>query len=530
MQRSPRRDEHRDHLAVQEAPRRFAVHHQHDRARRADLRRGSARADGRLRRRRPRRSAARTGSRGVPRIVRRACGEIPCVTPLLHVKCGLPTMRAPGMNILLITTDQQRADTLGVEGSPLGATPRLDAFAAQGTRFAAARTQNPLCQPARATILTGTYPSTHGVTCNGIDLPADAEERSVATLLAAGRSPHGVLRQGALRHDVPVLPDRHDRIGRGFGARRPRMERPVLRLRARRAHALRAQPAHRRPDGPVELDLRAATVRAALRAATSSATASSAASNACGSCSPKPPARSGTTPKPGATRCPRRTTRPRGWPIARARGSKQSTIRSSVGELHRSASPDGPARAVVRSLPPADVLEVLPTVHPNEHDDSPPIHKDLANGMRDRAMLEWANPGGATLDARRARHDDGRLLRHGRAARSRDRSRARHPRPARPRRRHARDHHDRSRRVPRRAPDDLQGPVRLRLVAARAVARARAGRSTPATVVPDPVGTIDLAPTMLEAAGLAGPEVDGRPHRSPTCRANTCSPRTTSAS
>ncbi|MDQ1436183.1 MAG: hypothetical protein QOF59_2999, partial [Actinomycetota bacterium] len=80
------------------------------------------------------------------------------------------------MNVLLITTDQQRADTLGVEGSPLGATPRLDAFAAQGTRFAGARTQNPLCQPARATILTGTYPSTHGVTCNGVDLPADAEE------------------------------------------------------------------------------------------------------------------------------------------------------------------------------------------------------------------------------------------------------------------------------------------------------------------------------------------------------------------
>src|SRR5215471_6779046 len=87
------------------------------------------------------------------------------------------------MNVLLITTDQQRADTLGCEGNPLRATPRLDALAAQGTRFKAARTQNPLCQPARATILTGTYPSTHGVTCNGIDLPADATARSVATLL-----------------------------------------------------------------------------------------------------------------------------------------------------------------------------------------------------------------------------------------------------------------------------------------------------------------------------------------------------------
>src|ERR1700758_64658 len=88
------------------------------------------------------------------------------------------------MNVLLITTDQQRADTLGSAGNPLQATPRLDAFATQGTRYSAARTQNPLCQPARATILTGTYPSTHGVTCNGVDLPGDAEARSVATLLA----------------------------------------------------------------------------------------------------------------------------------------------------------------------------------------------------------------------------------------------------------------------------------------------------------------------------------------------------------
>ena len=87
-------------------------------------------------------------------------------------------------NVLLITTDQHRADTLGSTGNPLGATPRLDALAADGTRYDGARTQNPLCQPARATILTGTYPSTHGVTCNGVDLPDDAEARSVATLLA----------------------------------------------------------------------------------------------------------------------------------------------------------------------------------------------------------------------------------------------------------------------------------------------------------------------------------------------------------
>src|SRR5215831_16370974 len=110
------------------------------------------------------------------------------------------------MNVLLITTDQQRADTLGVAGNPLGATPRCDAFAAQGTRYTAARTQNPLCQPARATILTGTYPSTHGVTCNGVDLPADAEARSLATLLANAGYATSIIGKAHFATAFPFLP------------------------------------------------------------------------------------------------------------------------------------------------------------------------------------------------------------------------------------------------------------------------------------------------------------------------------------
>jgi arylsulfatase A-like enzyme len=89
------------------------------------------------------------------------------------------------MNVLLITTDQHKASTIGAYGDPMGATPRLDRLAAEGTRFAQCRTQNPFCQPARATILTGTYPSTHGVIRNGIDLPDEAQSESLATRLAA---------------------------------------------------------------------------------------------------------------------------------------------------------------------------------------------------------------------------------------------------------------------------------------------------------------------------------------------------------
>ena len=88
------------------------------------------------------------------------------------------------MNVLLVTTDQQKATTIGAYGDPLGATPALDRLAADGTRFTCCRTQNPFCQPARATILTGQYPSTHGVVRNGIDLPEQAAADSVATRFA----------------------------------------------------------------------------------------------------------------------------------------------------------------------------------------------------------------------------------------------------------------------------------------------------------------------------------------------------------
>ena len=42
------------------------------------------------------------------------------------------------MNVLLITTDQHKATTIGAYGDPLGATPALDRLAADGTRFTAA--------------------------------------------------------------------------------------------------------------------------------------------------------------------------------------------------------------------------------------------------------------------------------------------------------------------------------------------------------------------------------------------------------
>lgn len=66
-------------------------------------------------------------------------------------------------NILLITTDQQRYDTLGVTGNRLVQTPNIDALAARGVVFDHGYIQNPVCVPSRACIQTGRYVHQHGV-------------------------------------------------------------------------------------------------------------------------------------------------------------------------------------------------------------------------------------------------------------------------------------------------------------------------------------------------------------------------------
>lgn len=89
-------------------------------------------------------------------------------------------------NILLITTDQQRGDCLGVEGRPVR-TPHIDQLAGDGTRFSACITANPICQPSRASILTGLLPLSHGVYDNGVDLdPAIGEAGFAGRLSKAG--------------------------------------------------------------------------------------------------------------------------------------------------------------------------------------------------------------------------------------------------------------------------------------------------------------------------------------------------------
>jgi arylsulfatase A-like enzyme len=79
-----------------------------------------------------------------------------------------------GRKILFITTDQQRYDTLGVNGGTLARTPVLDALANEGIRYERCQPSSVVCMPSRATMLTGQYPSTHGAWMNGVPLAVDA--------------------------------------------------------------------------------------------------------------------------------------------------------------------------------------------------------------------------------------------------------------------------------------------------------------------------------------------------------------------
>ncbi len=65
-------------------------------------------------------------------------------------------------NILLITTDEQRWDSLSFFGKPGYRTPVLDRLAREGLIFNRAYCPSPICTPARVSLLTGLYPSRSG--------------------------------------------------------------------------------------------------------------------------------------------------------------------------------------------------------------------------------------------------------------------------------------------------------------------------------------------------------------------------------
>lgn len=74
-------------------------------------------------------------------------------------------------NILVIITDDQRWNTLGIAGHPQIKTPNIDRLGKQGVYFKNAFCTTSLCSPSRASILSGLYAHRHGVRDNFTDFP-----------------------------------------------------------------------------------------------------------------------------------------------------------------------------------------------------------------------------------------------------------------------------------------------------------------------------------------------------------------------
>src|SRR5437867_98728 len=86
-------------------------------------------------------------------------------------------------NIMLVTLDTTRADHLGCYGYARAQTPTLDALARAGVLFTQASSVAPLTQPAHSSIMTGMYPTHHGVRVNG-NTALGQEQKTIAEALS----------------------------------------------------------------------------------------------------------------------------------------------------------------------------------------------------------------------------------------------------------------------------------------------------------------------------------------------------------
>ena len=88
-------------------------------------------------------------------------------------------------NVLIVFPDQWRRQALSCNGDPVVRTPNLDRLAAEGVNFQRCYTNNPVCSPARATILTSRYPHQTGMVQNNVLLGL-SEKTLAQSLRSAG--------------------------------------------------------------------------------------------------------------------------------------------------------------------------------------------------------------------------------------------------------------------------------------------------------------------------------------------------------
>ncbi len=82
-----------------------------------------------------------------------------------------PRLRRP--NLLVVLCDQLGLDALGAHGCGDVHTPNLDRLICRGTTFIESHSTNPVCSPARSSLMTGRMPTETGVITNGRPIHAD---------------------------------------------------------------------------------------------------------------------------------------------------------------------------------------------------------------------------------------------------------------------------------------------------------------------------------------------------------------------
>ena len=92
---------------------------------------------------------------------------------LVVAGCGNPPVPPPASgagvqrpNVVVVLVDDLRFDEFHAGGHPYLETPNIDRLAAEGALFVNSFRAVPLCSPNRAPLLTGQFPSRHGIIDN----------------------------------------------------------------------------------------------------------------------------------------------------------------------------------------------------------------------------------------------------------------------------------------------------------------------------------------------------------------------------
>jgi arylsulfatase A-like enzyme len=146
-----------------------------------------------------------TGERSLPHAALRFAAAAACLAAAACAPVD-PVPRKPHP-IIIVDVDTLRADHLGCYGYDRNTSPAIDAFARESALFQWAFSQAPNTPPSQTSILTGLYPSTHGMIYDDDRVPEEVV--TLAEALAAQGYETAGFHDGGYMRDV-------FQIGQGF--------------------------------------------------------------------------------------------------------------------------------------------------------------------------------------------------------------------------------------------------------------------------------------------------------------------------